>query len=299
MGRFEPTEVRLVVLVPVEVEAAYGLMPERCLERGRSARTGVRLRRREEAGGGGRVAVYYQNATAFNFGNVTAFGGTFSGGSTNGGAGTVYLQGPGRESGELIVGNNNLVTAATPILPQASGLLALNNLRVRRTTNVRIADQINLAANLEVSGGSTLTLAKPLTAASVNLTNNGVINHEATTATATFKLDFTVNSLAIDTTSRIDVTGRGFLGGGQPGNPSPTNGMTLGFQAVNGSGNGASYGGLGGVFSGNTNLAYGDFRNPNDIGSGGGSFNGDRAGSGGGLVRIVAQTIALDGAIRA
>src|SRR5262249_36966223 len=49
MGRFEPTEVRLVVLVPVEVEAAYGSMPERCLERGRSARTGVRLRRREEA----------------------------------------------------------------------------------------------------------------------------------------------------------------------------------------------------------------------------------------------------------
>ena len=250
-------------------------------------------------GGGGRVAVYYQNATTFNFGNVTTFGATFGGGSTNGGAGTVYLQGPGRESGELVVDNNNLVAAATPILPQPSGLLALSHLRVRRTTNVRIDDQINLAANLEVSGSSTLTLTKPLTAASVNITNNGVINHEPTTATATFKLDFTVNSLAIDTTSRIDVTGRGFLGGGQPGNPSPTNGMTLGFQAINGSGSGAGYGGLGGVSGGNTNPAYGDFRNPNDTGSGGGSFSGHRAGNGGGLVRIVAQTIALDGSIRA
>ncbi len=247
-------------------------------------------------GGGGRVAVYYQNATTFNFGNVSAFGATFGGGSTNGGAGTVYLQGSGRENGELIVDNNNLVAVATPILPQASGLLALSNLRVRRTTNVKIDDQINLAANLEVSGSSTLTLTKPLTAASVAVTNNAVITHEPTTAAAAFKLDFTVNSLAIDTTSRIDVTGRGFLGGGQPGNPSPTNGMTLGFQAVNGSGNGASYGGLGG---GNTNPAYGDFKNPNDIGSGGGSFSGGRAGNGGGLVRIVAQTIALDGAIRA
>ena len=48
-------------------------------------------------GGGGRVAVYYQDAAGFDFSRVSAFGG--SGGSfPNGGAGTIYLQGPARES---------------------------------------------------------------------------------------------------------------------------------------------------------------------------------------------------------
>jgi hypothetical protein len=85
------------------------------------------------------------------------------------------------------------------------------------------------------------------------LLNGAVLTHGGTTSSTVKKLDILVTgTLQIDATSRIDVSGRGFLGGGQPGNPSPTNGMTLGFQAVNGSGNGASYGGLGGIFSGNT-----------------------------------------------
>src|SRR5262249_55874952 len=41
-----------------------------------------------------------------------------------------------------------------------------------------------------------------------------------------------------------------------------------------------------------------DLRNPNDVGSGGGGFNGDDAGNGGGVIRIVGQTLVLNGAIR-
>ena len=135
--------------------------------------------------------------------------------------------------------------------------------------------------------------------ANLILVNGAVLTHSPSTATAMGKLDITVTGvLQIDATSRIDVSGRGFLGGGQPGNASQTNGMSVGFQPVNGSGIGAGYGGFGGS-SGATNALYGDFKNPNDVGSGGGAFSGGRGGSGGGLVRIVAQTLSLNGTIRA
>jgi RHS repeat-associated protein len=125
------------------------------------------------------------------------------------------------------------------------------------------------------------------------------VAHPPTTGSVTRRLLINAGTLSIDPTSRIDVTGRGFLGGGQPGNSNSTNGMTVGFQPVNGSGTAGSYGGLGGAFSGATNPVYGDFRNPNDVGSGGGGFNGAPAGNGGGLVRIAAQTLTLNGVITA
>ena len=56
---------------------------------------------------------------------------------------------------------------------------------------------------------------------------------------------------------------------------------------------------LGGAFSGSTNPLYGVATNPNDVGSGGGGFNGSPAGNGGGLARIAAQTFVLNGAVRA
>ena len=42
-------------------------------------------------GSGGRIAIYYQNATGFNFGSVSTFG-TTGPNSTNAGAGTVYYR---------------------------------------------------------------------------------------------------------------------------------------------------------------------------------------------------------------
>src|SRR4029453_15248777 len=58
-------------------------------------------------------------------------------------------------------------------------------------------------------------------------------------------------------------------------------------------------GGQGGTASnGTVNPVYGDFRNPNEPGSGGGTF-GSPAGNGGGLIRIIAQTLVLNGQIRA
>jgi len=252
-------------------------------------------------GGGGRIAIYYQTATQLNFSNVTAIGSTGSG-APNGGAGSVYLQGPSRENGELVIDNSNLtvpIASTTPILGASTSTLLLSHLRIRRSARAKLDSTLNLAGTLEIGTGSYFVVENPINVNAVNLNGGSVLAHASTTGTVAFKLDITAQSLSIDATSSIDVTGRGFLGGGQPGNPSSTNGMTVGFQATNQSGTAGSYGGLGGNFNGSTNPFYGDFRNPNEVGSGGGGFQGAPAGNGGGLVRIVAQTITLNGAIRA
>src|SRR5690606_18001868 len=108
--------------------------------------------------------------------------------------------------------------------------------------------------------------------------------------------------LTISTNSRIDVSGRGYLGARSGGNGGNV-GRTLGNTTQGGSDrrNGGSYGGLGGLGSinaGMINATYGSFRNPDELGSGGGSDNGP-AGNGGGLVRISAQQVSLDGQILA
>ena len=147
--------------------------------------------------------------------------------------------------------------------------------------------------------GRTITVNGSHTFANLILANGARLTHSPTTATKVGRLDITVSgTLTVDATSRIDVTGRGFLGGRQPGNPFFNDGTTVGFQRGSTGIAGGSYGGLGGAFLASPNPVYGDFRNPNDIGSGG-STDGTPAGNGGGLIRIVAQTIQLDGLIKA
>jgi len=251
-------------------------------------------------GGGGRVAIYYQDVTGFELiTQVTTFGGAGVS-APNGGAGTVFLQGPVRETGEIIVDNNNVVTAtqSTPILPSPSGLLTLTKLSVRRAARVRLADQVILTGTLEVSSGGEFIPVNPVIASTINVNNSSTINQLPTTATAFFKVDLTTGTLTIDATSRIGATGQGFLGGAQPGNPFGDNGMTVGFQQGSTGRSGGSYGGLGGAIGGTSNPAYGDFRDPSDPGSGGGT-NLRVGGNGGGLIRIVAQTLNLNGVIKA
>jgi hypothetical protein len=64
--------------------------------------------------------------------------------------------------------------------------------------------------------------------------------------------------------------------------------------------NGGSYGGIGGLGNAeqNPSSAYGSFRDPNELGSGGGSDSGP-GGNGGGLIRITADTVALNGQLSA
>jgi hypothetical protein len=252
-------------------------------------------------GGGGRIAIYYQNVAGFDLSKIIAFGGAGGTGIPNGGAGTIYLQGPGRENGELVIDNNNLAVPflSTPIPNPPAGTISLSHLRVRRAARVRMDSFLTLAGVLEVSSNSEFVSTNRTVASSVDLNNNGLITHLPSTAVASFKVDIRTDSLSIDGTSKIDVTGLGFLGGAQPGNPLSPNGMTAGFQAGSTGNSGGSYGGLGGSFLGSSNPVYGDFRDPNEPGSGGSGQIGRLGGNGGGLIRITAQILNLNGVIRA
>ena len=163
-----------------------------------------------------------------------------------------------------------------------------------QSTTIGPTDQRFDDTLLTIEGSATVTIDGTHRFASLTLRNGAVLTHSPATANTVGKLDIRViGALTIDAASRIDVTGRGFLGGGRPGNPFGSTGMTIGFQQGSTGKSGGSYGGLGGVSEGTPNPVYGDFRDPNEPGSGGGGGGG----SGGGLVRIVAQTVQLDGSI--
>ena len=252
-------------------------------------------------GAGGRIAIYYQAINGFTLSRITAFGGSGNG-APNGGAGTVYLQGPSRENGEVVVDNNNVTVASlsTPIPNPSSGNLSLTHLRVRRQARVRIDSLLNLTGTLEVASSGEFISTNRINADAITLNSSGVMTNLPATASAFFKVDINAVNLMIDNTSRIDVVGRGLLGGSQSGNPFGGTGMRLGFLAGSTGRSGGSYGGLGGSFSGTSNAVYGDFANPNEPGSGGATdAPGRLGGNGGGLIRIVAQTLQLDGSIKA
>ena len=149
--------------------------------------------------------------------------------------------------------------------------------------------------NLLITGTNTVATANgcPIHAQTVTLANGAVLTHLAATSSQTYSLQLTVTSnLVVDAASRIDVSGSGYLPGKTLGNTSTGGASGL---------SGGSYGGLGAAVSANLgvgvpNTAYGDYHNPNELGSGGA---GGTPGVGGGLVRITAGSAQINGAILA
>ncbi len=156
-------------------------------------------------------------------------------------------------------------------------------------------------ANVLLRGGVRVALGDPLAAGNaIAITERSFLAHPETTRVYAGALDLRAGSLAIDVTSAIDVTARGYLGGGRSGLGGVAH--TVGFAPGAQDGSGGSYGGLGGDYASNganvPNAVYGDASEPVELGSGGGSWSGD-GGDGGGRVRIDVGALILDGAIRA
>jgi hypothetical protein len=74
------------------------------------------------AGGGGRIAVYYDDISGFDLANITAYGG--DGYYKNGGAGTLYLKSSAQSYGDLIVDNRGAITDgySTPLRSIGTGI---------------------------------------------------------------------------------------------------------------------------------------------------------------------------------
>ena len=190
----------------------------------------------------------------------------------NGASGTIYVQRDGAAPAFVVRGNGR----ETP-LPETQGdeHLILDNALVS-ATNINVATLV--------------------------LTNGAVLTHPGADLTSEHRLLITVGTLTISTNSRIDVSGRGYLGGLSGANFASQTGRTFGNTTVGGSlrRNGGSYGGMGGFGSAEAfaNAVYGAYRDPNEVGSGGGS-DVDAAGNGGGLVRLSVGTLNLEGQILA
>jgi len=144
----------------------------------------------------------------------------------------------------------------------------------------------NSTIPMTIDGGT--VAAGLITAPSLSLIHGAVLTSPGPVRKLELQIDGT---LAVDSTSSIDVTGKGYAPGYTTGNTT-TGGAT-------GSA-GGSYGGLGDPrFGYTTNRVYGDYADPDDWGSGSGGAAPSFAGWGGGLVRINVGTLQLDGKVLA
>ena len=152
-----------------------------------------------------------------------------------------------------------------------------------------------------VIDGRAAVVNGPIRLNSLTLRNGAVLTTGASTASSTSLLQLELTgTLTIDATSGIDVSGRGFLGG-LTGVNTDTAGRTAGNVAGSTGRSGASHGGVGGVgIVNNPNAAaavYDDVRAPSQPGGGGATACGVGNNNGGGVVRLTAKTVQLDGTI--
>jgi len=160
-----------------------------------------------------------------------------------------------------------------------------------------VSQAIDLAltnATLSVSGTSPLLL-NSLTLSSSSLT------HAAATSSTSSLLDLQVSgAVTIDSSSRIDVSGKGYLGG-LSGDNSSSHGRTQGNVPTAATQfAGGSYGGYGYANGATPVPVYGDMKNPTDLGTGGDAVNTTSpGGSGGGFIRLTGASLVLNGSLNA
>jgi hypothetical protein len=197
---------------------------------------------------------------------VTAVGGS---GTYAGSAGSVFLK-PDGGPVVIIWDNGNISSEkSTPFDPSRYDTRD-DSLIVKGKAKLEVLQGQFAVSNLSVSEVSVLT-------------------HPPSTGGEEFLLEIgAMGSVSVDASSLIDVSGRGYI-----------QDYTIGNTATGGSSgrSGGSYGGLGGAYLGEANPTYGSVLNPNELGSGAGETS--SGGSGGGLVRITARELLLDGEIRA
>ena len=165
----------------------------------------------------------------------------------------------------------------------------------------------SLDVGVTVIDGGVLSIGSSFSGVDLEL-RAAMVTVPSSTASEVFPLDMELTgTLLIDEDSTIDVSGKGYLGGGRPGNPS-ANGLAVGFQPVTAGGRtGGSHGGLGGhhaqggEFGTHVGPTYDAFVFPQYPGGGGNArlSGGERGYNGGGLMRLTVDFLQLDGAILA
>ncbi|EQC48159.1 hypothetical protein M899_2647 [Bacteriovorax sp. BSW11_IV] len=252
-------------------------------------------------GSGGRVAVFFNGTNLGYGGEVSSLGGR--GSSDWGGDGTYYLS---LASINSICDAGDFSTTCTINKTKTlGGNLALtgNHLELTPTGGLTImgsnsGSSLDFTGSLTMRGGSSINRYEYLSTYEM-LFDGAVTLENASSINLNLSL-LEASSLNLQAGSTINASALGYAGGvgGQdgkgtsPGNGASTKDAGGGAHARDG-GDGQDSSTLGGTPS------YGSETNPTDYGSGGGGSNKYNGGAGGGIVKIVAPSITIDGEILA
>nr|WP_306465339.1 IPT/TIG domain-containing protein [Corallococcus exiguus] len=191
--------------------------------------------------------------------------------------------------GEAIQG----VTVAEPVHPT-------------ETTDVIAANDMSFEnQDIVIQGNKTLRIDGAHTFRNLYVLSGATLTHSQQGVSGANFLNLTVTQeVRVDSSSKIDVSGRGYLGGWQEGNAQRV-GRTTGNVSSGMNVSAGSHGGFGfAQVSGSVQEkmpVHDDARNPSDFGSGGsGSTSPSQpGGNGGGLLRLTAGSLKLDGKLLA
>ncbi|MCP4490877.1 MAG: hypothetical protein GY820_26715, partial [Gammaproteobacteria bacterium] len=170
------------------------------------------------AGGAGRIAVYYNNASAFNFDNLQAHGGTFKNDAAkyHGGAGTIYLKDNAQNYGDLIVDNNNIISLDDDTCLMSVGAGVNTLLEANSMENTSAAWQkgslVGIKLNPLATGSTVFTIVSNTNKKIFTLSGDGDMTQIGTTGAAYigehFFRNLTIKGNAnVSTLDRVQVAG--------------------------------------------------------------------------------------------
>ena len=238
---------------------------------------------------------------------MRAYGGI---GYQHGGAGTIYLKSDSEALPRVVIGNGTATDVpVTPIVGltqclsvDVSGGVSLDwpGLSVAEDINIIVTDSvvafehpIVVDGSLRISGpnGRVEINGTNLIGQDVTVTGGAMLSH---TAGQVGLYLIVAGDMAVDETSGVDVSAKGYDGSQGPG----AGGGYVGSWYAYGSGGG--YGGQGGPFGAAGGAAYGSMTEPVDLGSGGGIGGSPGGGIGGGAARLtISGTLTISGVVSA
>jgi hypothetical protein len=241
-------------------------------------------------GGGGRVAVYYDDASGFDLTSTQC-----AAINDGAGAGTVYLKDNAEPFGQLMLNNGDHGHSTTIPSALTVGSNRFDRLSVSGEACLDLTATNLLTLSFCVVSNAFATFSGDVAGPALTLIDGdwthggdfGFSNSVVLSGASTLRhpagyptgLRITADSVSVSSDSVIDVTACG---------SGPRAGTTYR--------SGGSYGGRGEPWPGSTSCAvYGDAFEPVDLGSGGNGY----ASRGGGAVRITADALQLDGILRA
>jgi hypothetical protein len=246
------------------------------------------------AGAGGSVAIEHGGTSSITNTDISVHGGSQgAGNSTNPGAvGTIYFEDSTHvnQQGDLYFDNNGVTTTQrTQVAATTLTDMALDNSAFVKLTSTTLT----LFDDLTIDNNSILEARTIAATGDTSILNTSTLSHLPTTTSQVYKLDLSTANLTLSAGSQINVDGKGYLSGytynaGSPTVPTTTNAST--------SLAGGSHRGPAGQGLGVPSIVYDSIFEPNLPGAGSGPSD---PASGGGVIKITASTLLLDGSITA